>query len=88
LLGRLDLGAVSVLHLPAETFVEYQLEAQALLANRPLATAAYTDGGPWYIPLQRSYAEGGYEPGVSWVSSDTEPRYRAAIADLLRRSIG
>ena len=34
LLGRLDLGAVSMLHLPAETFVEYQLEAQTLFPDR------------------------------------------------------
>jgi hypothetical protein len=84
LLGRLDLGGVSVLHLPAETFVEYQLDAQAIFPDRPLATAAYGDGGPWYIPLKRSYEEGGYEPAVSWVSADTEPRYRAAITELLR----
>ena len=50
-LGRLDLGPrVSTLHLPAETFVEYQLEAQAVRPDRWLATAAYGDDGPWYIP--------------------------------------
>jgi len=48
-----------------------------------LATAAYGDDGPWYIPLARSYAEGGYEPSVSFVSPTTEPGYRAAIRALL-----
>ena len=88
LLGRLDLGsgpdAPSILHLPAETFVEYQLAAQAVRPDRFLATAAYGDGGPWYIPLKRSFAEGGYEPSVAFSSEDTEPRYRQAIQDLLR----
>jgi hypothetical protein len=84
LLGHLDLAAkVSTLHLPAETFVEYQLDAQAARPDSWLATAAYGDDGPWYIPLERSYAEGGYEPSVSFVSARTEPAYRAAIRALL-----
>ncbi len=85
LLSRLDLGpATSVLHLPAETFVEYQLEAQKALPDRFLATAAYGEGGPWYIPLERSFREGGYEPTAAHVSARTEPKYRQAITDLLR----
>jgi hypothetical protein len=85
LLSRLDLADdVSILHLPAETFVEFQLEAQQVQPGRFLATAAYGDGGPWYIPLTRSFGEGGYEPSVALVSPSTEPLYRAAIADLLR----
>jgi hypothetical protein len=52
LLSRLELGDVTLLHLPAETFVEYQLHAQRLRPSSMLATAAYGDGGPWYIPLR------------------------------------
>jgi hypothetical protein len=84
LLGRLDLPGVSSLHLPAESFVEYQLHAQAARAGRPLAVAAYGDGGPWYIPLERSFEEGGYEPSVALVSRATEPDYRAAIEGFVR----
>ncbi len=83
LLSRLDLGAATVIHLPAETFVEYQLASQAARPDTFLATAAYGDGGPWYIPLHRSFAEGGYEPSVAHVSEDTEPLYRKAILDLI-----
>lgn len=84
LLGRLDLADdVSILHLPAETFVEYQLTAQKVRPARFLATAAYGDGGPWYIPLTRSYDEGGYEPSASFVSPSTEADYHKAIAELL-----
>lgn len=86
LLSKLDLGAATILNLPSETFVEYQLEAQSLDPERFLATAAYGDGGPWYIPLTRSYAEGGYEPSVAFVSPETEPLYRSSIAELLRKS--
>jgi hypothetical protein len=83
LISRLELGAATLLHLPAETFVEYQLDARALRPGTVLVTAAYGDGGPWYIPLKRSFAEGGYEPSVALVSEDTEPIYRRAIAALL-----
>lgn len=85
LLSLLDLGhGVAALHLPAETFVDYQLSAQQARPDGHLATAAYGDGGPWYIPLQRSFAEGGYEPSVSFVSVHSEPEYRRAIDGLLR----
>ena len=85
LLSTLDLaGAATLLHLPAETFVEYQLDAQASIPKTFLATAAYGDGGPWYIPLQRSFGEGGYEPSVALVAENSEPKYRLAIRDLLR----
>lgn len=89
LLSRLDLGEGGpiLLHLPAETFVEYQLDAQRIAPERFLATAAYGDGGPWYIPLQRSFAEGGYEPSVALVSEDSEPSYRRAIETLLKANL-
>jgi hypothetical protein len=66
-------------------FVEYQLDAQRVRPETMLAVAASGDGGPWYIPLKRSFAEGGDEPTVAFVSRETEPAYRQAIADLLRR---
>src|SRR5262249_39704769 len=84
LLSRLDLGDVTLMHLPAETFVEYQLEAQRDRPDSMLATAAYGDGGPWDIPLERSFPEGGYEPGVALVARTSESPYRKAIAELLR----
>ena len=82
-LSRMDLGGISLIHLPAETFVNYQLEAQSSRPDLLIATAAYGDGGPWYIPLKRSFAEGGYEPSVANVSPETEPAYLRAIRELL-----
>ncbi len=83
-LSKLEFGGTTLLHLPAETFVEYQLDAQKIVGGNVLATAAYGDGGPWYIPLKRSFAEGGYEPSVAFSSRESEPSYRKAIEDLLR----
>jgi len=45
-----------------ESFIEYQLFAQQQLPGAFVATASYGDGPPGYIPLERSFAEGGYEP--------------------------
>ncbi len=83
LISRLDLPGATLLHLPGETFVEYQLEAQKLCKKSMLCTAAYGDDGPWYIPLERSFAEGGYEPTEAFASKHTEPMLRKVIADLL-----
>jgi hypothetical protein len=80
---RLDLGIANLLFLPAETFVEYQLDAQALLAPRPLWTAAYGDDGPWYIPRRVSFDQGGYEPSVAFSSRLTELPYTQAIRRIL-----
>jgi hypothetical protein len=76
---------VSVLHLPAESFVEYQLYAQQLVREHFLAVAAYGDDGPWYIPLKRSFAEGGYEPSVAFAEPDSEDILKQGIARLLSR---
>lgn len=75
---------VSLLHLPAEAFVEYQLYAQELLPQDFVAVAAYGDDGPWYIPLKRSFAEGGYEPSVAFAEPDSEDILRRVIASLLQ----
>ena len=53
------------MHLPAECFVEYQLRAQQLASSRFIATAAYGDGGPWYIPIKEAYPQGGYEVDIA-----------------------
>ena len=83
LLKRLRVGMVDLIHLPAETFVEYQLQAQTIDPARFVATAAYGDGGPWYIPLQKSFAEGGYEPSAAFVAEETETIYRKTIDALM-----
>lgn len=59
----LHLGPATMLYMPGELFIEYQLAAQKE-SRVPLAMAAYGDYGPMYIGTRQAYAEGGYETGV------------------------
>ncbi len=65
-LSALHMNQTSLVHFPAESFVEYQLRTQASFADRFVACAAYGDGGPWYIPTLEAYSQGGYESSVAW----------------------
>ncbi len=80
-LARLRLGEANLVFLPGEPFVEYQLFAASL--DGLVAVAGYGDCGTGYIPLSRSYAEGGYEPTASSVSEGAEPIVKSAIGQLL-----
>lgn len=66
LLSALHLNDASLLHLPSEVFIEYQLRAQGLAPKLFVAVAAYGDGGPWYIPTKEEYPHGGYEVSVAF----------------------
>jgi len=83
-LSRLRLNDISVLHLPGEMFVEYQLRAQAMHPERPVAVAAYGDDGLWYVPTMEEYPAGGYEVSVAFTDSDTDALITDAIDRLLR----
>lgn len=71
-LSALHVNATTLLHLPAECFVEYQLRAQEMQPKRFVATAAYGDGGPWYIPTREEYPHGGYEVGVAFCDPEVD----------------
>lgn len=77
-------GDVRLLHLPGEAFIEYQLFAQQQWPESFVATASYGDGGPGYIPLERSFLEGGYEPTWAFAAPDSERVIRQTISDLLK----
>ena len=77
---------IDILHLPGETFIEYQLYAQEIRPHGFVAVAGYGDLGPGYITLERSYEEGGYEPTDSFCSGESEAVMRKAIRDVLSRS--
>jgi hypothetical protein len=78
-LSSVHLGDIRLLHLPSECFIEYQLRAQQMNPSVFVATAAYGDGGPWYIPVKEEYSNGGYEVGVAF----SDP----GIDDLLTRGM-
>ena len=75
---------VDILHLPGETFMEYQLYAQEIRPDGFVAVAGYGDLGPGYITLARSFDEGGYEPVDSFVSDKSEQIMRNAIEKVLQ----
>ncbi len=83
-LSCLEINDVSMLHLPAECFVEYQLKAQAIAPEKFVATAAYGDGGPWYIPTAEAYPQGGYEVSVAWCDRNIDPLLSSHIQALLK----
>lgn len=83
-IGRLRIGPLDIVHLPGEPFVEFQLYAQSLRADRFVAVAGYGEGGPGYICTDAAFGEGGYEPTASLVAPPSESLLKAAIAELLK----
>lgn len=83
-LSSLHVNDVALLHLPAEMFVEYQLRAQAVAPGKFVATAAYGDGGPWYIPTREEYPAGGYEVTVA----NCDPAVDDIITAGMRKLLG
>jgi hypothetical protein len=74
---------VAILNLPGEAFIEYQLIAQELRPKAFVAVASYGDLGTGYITLERSFAEGGYEPKDAFVSGQAEKILRSAIEKVI-----
>ena len=75
---------VCLIHLPGESFVEYQLFAQQQRPGGFVCTASYGDGVPGYIPLEKSFAEGGYETTQAFAAPRSEQQMKDAIAELLK----
>jgi len=82
-LSALHVNGISLLHLPGECFVEYQLRAQTIAPNRFVACAAYGDGGPWYIPTAEAYRQGGYAVTVAWCDPHIDGLLTDGITRLL-----
>jgi hypothetical protein len=81
----LRLGALAVVHMPGELFVEYQLAARKMRPGSPVMMAAYGDYAPGYIGLKESYPQGGYETGpASLVAPDVEAPLMEALRALLK----
>ena len=83
ILSALRLNAATALHLPAEPFIEFQLEAQAIRGAEPVAVAAYGDAGPWYIPTRAEFPAGGYEVDYAFLAPGTADQIRAALNGML-----
>lgn len=74
---------VCLIHLPGESFVEYQLFAQQQRPGGFVCTASYGDGVTGYIPLEHSFVEGGYEVTQSYAAPDSEKVMKQTMAKLL-----
>lgn len=78
----LHIGDASILHLPGELFVEYQLAAKAMRPERIVAMAAYGDYGPGYIGTEIAYSQGGYE--TSQRASKVAPQVEKVLIDGMK----
>ena len=79
----LRVGAVRVLHMPGELFVEYQLAAKAMRRDLYVAMAAYGDYGPGYIGTAAAYREGGYETSAG--ASNVDPKVEQTLMTAMRK---
>jgi len=80
----LDLGGAALLLLPGETYVEFQLWAQAQRPADFLCVAGYGDGATGYVPTERHWTENDSNLGDwCWVAPGSEPRVQAAIRSAL-----
>jgi hypothetical protein len=86
-LSCLRLGSVSLVHMPGELFVEYQLAAQKMRPDQTVCMAAYGDYAPGYIGTEIAYSQGGYETSrdASHVSPAVEQVLLAGLRDLLHK---
>jgi len=82
-LSALHVNGIRLLHLPGECFVEYQLRAQQLQPALFVATAAYGDGGTWYVPVKEEYPHGGYEVSVAFSDPDIDDLLSAGMTKML-----
>ena len=84
--SALHLGKTRLLHLPAEIFVEYQLNAQKMRPGEEVCTAGYGEGGQGYIGTGISYTQGGYEvqPRVSMIDPKSESILLSVIGEVLK----
>lgn len=86
-LSCLTLGKVSILHMPGELFVEYQLAAQKMRPDQTVCMAAYGEYAPLYIGTEVAYSQGGFEidGGYTNVSPAVEQVLLSGIKELLKQ---
>lgn len=80
----LDFGGPCVCVLPAESYVEFQLAAQAARPNGFVVVAGYGECGPGYVPVERAWEEN--DANLSdwcWVNPGSEKRLKEAITKAL-----
>lgn len=80
----IDFGPAQIVLMPAESFVQYQLWAQALRPDSFVVTLGYGECAPGYIPTAKDAAEG-YNDHYSWIAfPECEASMRQALAAALK----
>jgi len=84
--ARLRIGAIDVVHLPGEPFVEFQLFAQRQAAQKSFTcVAGYGECGVWYYGPDQIFTDrGGYEQTWS-LTQPCQQSVEAALTKLLQR---
>jgi hypothetical protein len=80
----IDFGHAQIVLLPAETFVQYQLWAQAMRPGSFVMTLGFGECAPGYIPTAEAAAEG-YNDHYSWIAfPECEDTMRNTLKSALR----
>lgn len=84
-LPLLDFGPAQLLLLPAESYVEFQLHAQALRPDSFVMVMGYGECGPGYIPIERAWRERDTNlRDWAWVPPGSEPIMKKALESVLK----
>lgn len=83
-IARLRLGHATILFLPAEMCIGYQLYVKGLMKG-PMAVAAYGDGFLKYVETDEAFDQGGYEVDPKWteVEKGIEKTLKAYLDEAL-----
>ncbi|MEO7296947.1 MAG: hypothetical protein ABI042_00060 [Verrucomicrobiota bacterium] len=82
----LDFGFATILLLPGEAYVEFQLAAQRMRPNSFVCVAGYGDAPAGYIPTEQHIAERDTNLGDwCWIEPGSETRLLSAIKHALKK---
>ena len=83
-ISMLSFNSIKILFFPGEPFVEYQLFAQSQISDVFLAVCGNCSDNFLYIPMKKSFSEGGYEvEKTCWCSDKVENKMKTAIKNIL-----
>ena len=80
----IDFGPAVFLLLPGESYVEYQLAAQAMRPDTFVIVAGYGEGGTGYVPTEKHIAD--HDPNLGdwwWVAPGSEPKMLEGIRAVI-----
>jgi hypothetical protein len=84
----LDFGPAQLILLPAESYVEFQLFAQAVRPEGFVMAVGYGECAPGYIPIEKAWAEDDSNlRDWCWVAPGAETAMKTAIAAALKPRI-